>query len=88
MLKELGCDYVIIGHSERREIFKESNSLLLEKLKSASLESMKIIFCIGESLEEKENGQTLDSIKKQLEIIFQVPLNGIMIAYEPIWAIG
>ena len=49
---------------------------------------MKIIFCIGESLEEKEKGQTLDAIKKQLEIIFQVPLNGIMIAYEPIWAIG
>ena len=88
MLKELGCDYVIIGHSERREIFKEGSSLLLEKLKSASLENMKIIFCIGESLEEKEKGQTLDAIKRQLEIIFQVPLNGIMIAYEPIWAIG
>ena len=54
MLKSIGSEFVIIGHSERREIFKEKDSLLLEKLKSASEEGLKVIFCIGESLKEKE----------------------------------
>ena len=88
MLKELGCEYVIIGHSERRELFKEDDSLLLEKLKSAFFANLKVIFCVGESFEEKEKGRTLNVLKKQLEIIYQVPLNNLMIAYEPVWAIG
>ena len=88
MLKELGCEYVIIGHSERRELFKEDDSLLLEKLKSAFSANLKVIFCVGESFEEKEKGRTINVLKKQLEIIYQVPLNNLMIAYEPVWAIG
>ena len=88
MLRSLGSEFVIIGHSERRDIFKEGDSLLLEKLKSASEEGLKVVFCIGESLSEKEQNQTLNLLRKQLKIIKKVELNKFMIAYEPIWAIG
>ena len=88
MMKELGCDYVIIGHSERRQVFKEKNTLLIDKLKSASEQGLKIIFCIGESLEQKQANQTFSIIQKQLEIINKVDLKEFIIAYEPIWAIG
>ena len=88
MLKSIGSDFVIIGHSERRDIFKERDSLLLEKLKSASEEGLKVIFCIGESLKEKKENQTTEVLKQQLEIVGKVELNEFMIAYEPIWAIG
>ena len=88
MLSELGCEYVIIGHSERREVFKEKNNMLLDKLKAASLEELKVIFCIGETLSEKESGRTLEVLTNQLQIIQKYSLNKIMIAYEPVWAIG
>ena len=88
MLRSIGSEFVIIGHSERREIYKESDSLLLDKLKSASGEGLKIIFCIGESLKDKEQNQTSKVLKQQLEIIKKVELNEFMIAYEPVWAIG
>ena len=88
MLRSLGSEFVIIGHSERRDIFKEGDSLLLEKLKSASEEGLKVVFCIGESLSEKEQNQTLNILRQQLKIIKKVELNEFMIAYEPVWAIG
>ena len=88
MLKSIGSDFVIIGHSERRDIFKERDSLLLEKLKSASEDALRVIFCIGESLKEKKENQTTEVLKQQLEIVGKVELNEFMIAYEPIWAIG
>ena len=88
MLRSIGSEFVIIGHSERREIYKESDSLLLDKLKSASGEGLKIIFCIGESLKDKEQNQTSKVLNQQLEIIKKVELNEFMIAYEPVWAIG
>ena len=88
MLKSIGSDFVIIGHSERRDIFKERDSLLLEKLKSASEDGLKVIFCIGESMKEKKENQTTEVLKQQLEIIKKVELNEFMIAYEPVWAIG
>ena len=88
MLKSIGSDFVIIGHSERRDIFKERDSLLLEKLKSASEDGLKVIFCIGESMKEKKENQTTEVLKQQLEIVEKVELNEFMIAYEPIWAIG
>ena len=88
MLKSLGSDFVIIGHSERRDIFKEIDSLLLEKLKTASEHGLKVIFCIGESLKEKKENQTTEVLKQQLEIVEKVELNEFLIAYEPIWAIG
>ena len=59
MLRGIGSEFVIIGHSERRDIFKESDSLLLEKLKSASEDGLKVIFCIGESMKDTEQNQTL-----------------------------
>ena len=88
MLRSIGSEFVIIGHSERRDIFKEGDSLLLEKLKSASEEGLKVVFCIGESLNEKEQNQTLNILRQQLKIIKKVELNEFMIAYEPVWAIG
>ena len=88
MLKSLRSEFVIIGHSERREVFKERDSLLMEKLKSASKNGLKVIFCIGESLEDKEENKTAKVLKQQLKIIKKVELNEFMIAYEPIWAIG
>ena len=88
MLRSIGSEFVIIGHSERRDIFKEGDSLLLEKLKSASEEGLKVVFCIGESLSEKEQNQTLNILRQQLKIIKNVELNEFMIAYEPVWAIG
>ena len=88
MLRSIGSEFVIIGHSERRDIFKESDSLLLEKLKSASQDGLRVIFCIGESLTDKEQNRTSKVLKQQLEIIKKVELNEFMIAYEPVWAIG
>ena len=88
MLRSIGSEFVIIGHSERRDIFKERDSLLLEKLKSASEEGLKVVFCIGESLKDKEENQTVNVLKQQLQTVKKVELNEFMIAYEPVWAIG
>ena len=88
MLKELGAEYVVIGHSERRKVFKEENQLLLEKLESASKEDLRVIFCIGESLKEKEEGKTISVLREQLEILNDAELNKFIVAYEPVWAIG
>ena len=88
MLKELGAEYVVIGHSERRKVFKEDNQLLLEKLESASKEDLRVIFCIGESLKEKGEGKTISVLREQLEILKEAELNKFIVAYEPVWAIG
>ena len=88
MLKSLGSEFVIVGHSERREIYKEKDALLLDKLRSASKNKLKVIFCIGESLKDKQENQTTKVLKQQLQIIKKVELNEFMIAYEPVWAIG
>lgn len=88
MLKELGAEYVVIGHSERRKVFKEGNQLLSEKLESASKEDLRVIFCIGESLKEKEEGKTISVLREQLEILNDAELNKFIVAYEPVWAIG
>ena len=81
-------DYVIIGHSERRLHYQEKDHLLLMKLLAAASQNLKIIFCIGESSEEKESGKTLNVLKKQLEVASMVTNATILVAYEPIWAIG
>lgn len=90
MLLELGCDYVIIGHSERRIIAFEDDAILLKKLASAIQSNLKIIFCIGESKEDRLNLKTFDKLSSQLSILekftdFQA---SFLLAYEPIWAIG
>lgn len=90
-LKDLGCKYVLIGHSERRELFNESNDLLSKKIRSALDANIKIIYCCGETLQEREEGGHLDKIQSQLVILKSLTkdeLKSISIAYEPIWAIG
>jgi triosephosphate isomerase len=84
------CDYVIIGHSERRQYFGETNEIVDKKIKAAIKSGIKPIFCVGETLEENEAGQTRDVLGRQLmtssdRFYF---LSGCVIAYEPIWAIG
>lgn len=92
MLKSVGCEYVILGHSERRTIFNESDSLINKKIKSAIRHGLKPIFCIGETLEEREKGITFEvcerQVKNGLENINEDELNDLIIAYEPVWAIG
>ncbi|MCX7648078.1 MAG: triose-phosphate isomerase [Elusimicrobiales bacterium] len=91
-LKDIGCDYVIIGHSERRKIFGETDETLNKKIKSALKNNLKVIFCIGETLEERENNQTYRVLQTQiqngLKEISKEDLSAIVIAYEPVWAIG
>lgn len=92
MLKSVGCDFVILGHSERRTIFGESDELINKKLKKAIQSGLKPIFCIGETLEQRENGTTNRVVKNQVEKglngISENDLAQIIIAYEPVWAIG
>ena len=91
-LADIGADFVIIGHSERRTIFKEDNALLNKKLLNAIANNLKVIFCIGETLEEREQGKTFAVVEKQLnEGLKNFPMdkaNLLLIAYEPVWAIG
>ncbi|MDR3665850.1 MAG: triose-phosphate isomerase [Ignavibacteriaceae bacterium] len=92
MLKSVGCEYVIIGHSERRTIFGETDELINNKIKKANLSALKPIFCVGELLEEREAGITEKVIEKQIRSglmdISSEEMSNIIIAYEPVWAIG
>ncbi len=92
MLKDLGIDYVIIGHSERRQYFNESNETVNKKIKSAIKYGINPIVCVGETLEEREAGNANDKIKTQiiegLKDIKEEDMPNIVLAYEPIWAIG
>jgi triosephosphate isomerase len=92
MLKSVGCEYVILGHSERRTIFGESDQIINKKIKTAIKHNLKPIFCIGETLEEREKGVTFEIIEKQirfgLEGLTESELSTMIIAYEPVWAIG
>jgi triosephosphate isomerase len=85
-LKDLGAHFVIIGHSERRQIFKETHGELLEKTQTALGQGLKVIFCVGETLAERESGKTMDVVKAQLNNLPASP--EIIVAYEPVWAIG
>ena len=92
MLKDIACDYVIIGHSERRHLLGECNETINKKIKAALAGDVKPIFCIGELLEEREAAQTdavLETqITKGLKDISAEDMANITIAYEPVWAIG
>tara|TARA_B100001121_G_scaffold166584_1_gene145527 strand:- start:486 stop:1214 length:729 start_codon:yes stop_codon:yes gene_type:complete len=88
MLKEFLTKYVLIGHSEQRETFKETNEILHSKLLAAINEDILPIFCIGEPSEVKQKDNTEYFLGNQLEALYDVDLNGVIIAYEPIWAIG
>lgn len=90
MLKDIGCEYVIIGHSERRHIFGEDNALINNKVKSALEHNIKPVLCIGEKTEQRKAGKTKDVVKNQLlECLEDIHnITKITIAYEPVWAIG
>lgn len=92
MIKSVGCEYVILGHSERRTIFNESDELINQKIKKALAAELKPVFCIGETLEERETGTTKEVVKNQitkgLSGITEDMLLRIILAYEPVWAIG
>tara|TARA_B100000427_G_C15504032_1_gene593172 strand:+ start:681 stop:1436 length:756 start_codon:yes stop_codon:yes gene_type:complete len=92
MIHSCGARYVILGHSERRINFSETNELLRLKAKQALANSLDVIFCCGESLEQRKNGVYLESIKSQIsDSLFhfsESEFSHIVIAYEPIWAIG
>src|SRR5690554_1332458 len=92
MLKEAGVSYVIIGHSERRQYFKESDENVNKKVKAAFTYELKPIICVGETLEEREAGKTFDKVKTQVEAdlegLSKEQVQELVIAYEPIWAIG
>lgn len=92
MLKSVGCEYVILGHSERRTIFGESDEVINNKIKKALSSELKPIFCVGETLEQREKGITNDvvgsQVKNGLADISETDLAKIIIAYEPVWAIG
>jgi triosephosphate isomerase len=92
MLVDLGCRFVIVGHSERRLLYGETDSVVAEKLVAAQQVGLTPIVCIGESLKEREQGVTEQVVKHQLDAVLQragvSALNKAVIAYEPIWAIG
>ncbi len=92
MLNEIGVDYCIIGHSERRQYFNETDETVNKKIKSALSHDIKPIFCVGETLEQREMGKEKDIIGSQvvkgLEDISSNDMEIITVAYEPIWAIG
>ncbi len=92
MLKDAGCVYTILGHSERREYYGE-NSEKLEKKMSLALESgLKVIYCVGEKLNEREEGKHFDVVSEQISSVLfgltRAEIKRIVVAYEPVWAIG
>ncbi len=92
MLKSINVEYVIIGHSERRQYFNETDETVNKKIKAAFANELKPIVCVGETLEERESGKTAQIITKQTELALEGLTNeqvaNTIIAYEPIWAIG
>ena len=92
MLKDIGVTYVILGHSERREYFKESDEFVNQKVKAVLEIGMKPILCIGEKLEERDSGKTLEVLSKQIKgglaDLSKEAAEKVIIAYEPVWAIG
>ena len=92
MLKSVGVEYVIIGHSERRQYFAETDETVNKKVKTALANELKPIICIGETLEQREQGKAEEIITKQtmlaLEGLIKEQMKNIVLAYEPIWAIG
>ena len=92
MLKDLGCHYVIIGHSERRQHFGETDETVNRRIKASISKGLKVIFCVGETLDEREGSRTFSVIGRQVEgglkDLGEEEINGLVIAYEPVWAIG
>ncbi len=92
MLRELGCEYVIVGHSERRSLYGETSAQVAAKFKAAQAAGMTPILCVGETLEEREGGRTEAVVDGQLDAVIEAAgigaFGSAVIAYEPVWAIG
>ncbi|MBL3538921.1 triose-phosphate isomerase [Aminivibrio sp.] len=92
MVRSAGCSHVLVGHSERRHIFGESDEIVAKKLRKALDVGLKAVLCFGETLEEREDGETIQVVQNQLRSAFQsVPgehAQDLILAYEPVWAIG
>ena len=92
MLKDAGCAYTILGHSERREYYGETSEKLVKKMALAFENGLKVIFCVGEKLEERNEGHHFDVVSAQIsEVLFGLTpeqMADVVIAYEPVWAIG
>ena len=92
MLLDFGCRYAIVGHSERREFCGETDEVVADKVQRALAGGLTPILCVGETLEEKEDGRTQEIVGNQINAVLKVledrEVSGIVVAYEPIWAIG
>lgn len=92
MLKDFGCTYVIVGHSERRALYGESDAVVAEKFAAAQAAGLTPILCVGETLEERESGVTEQVVGRQLDVVIAkcgvAALARAVVAYEPVWAIG
>jgi triosephosphate isomerase (TIM) len=92
MLKDVGCEYVIVGHSERRLLYRESDQLIARKFASAQSKALIPILCVGEQLADREANRTEDVVQRQLDAVLELcgaeAFNHAVIAYEPVWAIG
>jgi triosephosphate isomerase (TIM) len=92
MLKDVGCSYVIVGHSERRLLYRESDQLIARKFGAAQSKGLMPILCVGEQLADREAGRTNEVIARQLDVVLELCGAGALeqgvIAYEPVWAIG
>jgi len=92
MLLDVGCRYVLVGHSERRQLYGESDALVARKFMATQSQGLTPVLCVGETLEERESGRTTQVVERQLEAVLSVSgvaaLGNAVIAYEPVWAIG
>lgn len=92
MLREVGCSYVIVGHSERRHLFGETDEMVRRKVRAALQHGLVPILCVGETLEQREAGRTAEVVSGQLRAALEGlsprEASGVVVAYEPVWAIG
>ncbi|MBP5459256.1 MAG: triose-phosphate isomerase, partial [Clostridia bacterium] len=92
MLKEMGVEYVVIGHSERRQYFGETDETVRDRTRAALDNGLKVILCVGETLEQREKNITFETVAIQTKValtgVSEAELENIIIAYEPVWAIG
>ena len=92
MIKEAGCSFAIVGHSERRHIFGESNEMVGKRVMGCLAANFQVVFCIGEKLDEREAGKTVAVLQAQLDPVLKTikaeQVKNVVIAYEPVWAIG
>ncbi len=92
MLKDVGCEYVIVGHSERRLLYRESEQLVARKFAAALARGLMPILCVGEQLADRESGRTAEIVTRQLDVVLELcgaeSFNRALVAYEPVWAIG